>query len=291
VKPAPFDYIRATSELEAVSALDRHRGSARILAGGQSLMPLLNLRRERPGILIDINEIPTLAAVATRHGVMRMGTMTRQAVALASPEIRSEYPLLAEAVRRTGNRATRNRGTMGGSVAYADPCGEIPAALLALDSVVVARSLDRGERLIDARTFFAGAFRTSLYDDELVMGVRFSTPQRAYGWGFEEISRQGGRAIVGLAALLALDEERNVADIRMAFFGVGETPIRITSLEDEMIGHTTRNDTLQELSQAFVDRLDPSSDRENSRSYRQRVARYLAQRALGSALDRARALL
>jgi carbon-monoxide dehydrogenase medium subunit len=291
MKAAPFDYVRAMSEHEALTELAQHGSSARVLAGGQSLVPLMNLRQIRPGVLIDINEVSELSGVSAGPNTISLGAMTRQATALESTALRAVSPLMIEALRLTGNRATRNRGTLGGSVAHADPCGEIPAALLALDATIVMRSHEYGERTIDAESIFVGSFHTAVRDDELVVGIRISTQSRRHGWAFEEVSRQGGRAISGVAALVQIDGDDRIGDIRMAFIGMGETPRRVGSLESGAVGHTADEETLRALSAAFVDRLEPLPDSEVTRDYRVRIARHLGQRALAAAVMRAKAQL
>src|SRR5213078_398571 len=208
VKPAKFDYHAPTSLDDAVALLQRYGGDAKILAGGQSLMPLLNFRLSRPAALVDLNRIPSLAYIEERDGQVRFGAMTRQRTIEFSPLVARRLPLLREATKWVGHLPIRTRGTIGGSIAHADPSAEYPAVLTALDGEVVARG-PKGERVLKPRDFFQTYLTTNLAADEILTEVRLSATPAGAGYAFEEFARRHGDfAIVAIAALVVPDGAR-----------------------------------------------------------------------------------
>jgi carbon-monoxide dehydrogenase medium subunit len=224
VKPAPFAYKKARALEEAVARLGAHK-DARLLAGGQSLIAALNMRLSAPSLLIDINGISGLDGIALKDGMLEIGALVRHAQAERSETIAEHAPLIARALPHIGHPAIRNRGTLGGSVAFADPAAELPACLLALDGEVEARG-PKGKRTIKAADFFKGLFETALAPDEVLTAVSVPAAGKDSRVGFAELARRhGDYAMVGLAAC-AHGDGKGLADVRLAFFGVGATPLR-----------------------------------------------------------------
>jgi aerobic carbon-monoxide dehydrogenase medium subunit len=286
MKPAPFDYMAAASAAEAVAALAQHGDEAKLLAGGQSLVPMLNLRLARPAVLVDINGAKELDYLREADGRLHVGAMRRQAA--VERWARAHVPLLATALRHVGHLAIRNRGTVVGSVAHADPASELPALLLCLDGEVVARG-PKGERVIAAGALYRAPLTTSLAADELVTEARFVVPRPEAGWGFAEVARRHGDfALVGAAALLWLDGGGRVAGARLAFFGVGGTPTRGAAAETALAGQTPSPEGIRAAARAAAATLKPEGDIHASARYRQDVAAVLAERTLVEAWKRCR---
>ena len=286
MKPAPFDYLAATSAEEAIAALVQHGDEAKLLAGGQSLVPMLNLRLARPAVLVDINRAAELDYLRETDGRVHIGAIRRQAV--VERWARERLPLLATALKHVGHLAIRNRGTVVGSVAHADPASELPALLLCLDGDVVARG-PRGDRVIPAGALYRAPLTTSVAADELVTEARFTLPRPEAGWGFAEVARRHGDfALVGAAALLWLDGGGRVAGARLAFFGVGSTPTRGTAAETALTGQTPTTERIGAAARAAAAVLQPEGDLHASARYRQDVAAVLAERTLAEAWKRCR---
>jgi aerobic carbon-monoxide dehydrogenase medium subunit len=262
VKPAPFAYQRARDVDEAVALLGAHK-DARLLAGGQSLIASLNMRLSQPALLIDINGIG-LAGIALKNGMLEIGALTRHAAAERSDLVARHAPLLARALPHIGHVAIRNRGTIGGSVAYADPAAELPACLLALDGEVEA-SGPKGKRTIQATDFFRGLFETALAADEVLTAVRVPAATSVTRVGFAELARRhGDYAIVGLTAS-ARAAGKSLAEVRLAYFGVGATPVRAKNSEAALAGGDV------EAAVAALD-LDPSDDLQASGAVKRHLA-------------------
>jgi carbon-monoxide dehydrogenase medium subunit len=224
VKPAPFAYKKAHALEEAVALLGAHK-DARLLAGGQSLIATLNMRLSAPSVLIDINGIGGLDGIALRDGALEIGALVRHAQAERSEAVAKHAPLIARALPHIGHPAIRNRGTLGGSVAFADPAAELPACLLALDGEVVATG-PKGTRTIKAADFFKGLFETALAPTEVLSAIRVPAAGKETRTGFAELARRhGDYALAGLAAS-AKGDGKGLRDVRLAFFGVGATPLR-----------------------------------------------------------------
>jgi carbon-monoxide dehydrogenase medium subunit len=270
VKPARFDYVAAESTDGALAALAD--GDAKVLAGGQSLVPLLNMRLARPSLLVDVNRVPGLDRVEV-DGAVRIGALARQADVLVSPAA-AEVPVLAAALRHVGHPATRSRGTIGGSLAHADPAAELSAALLALDGQVVARST-RGERTIVADAFFTGPFTTALRPDELLADVVLPR-QDLRPFGFAELSRRHGDfALAGAVVLLR--------PARLVLFGVGGAPERAPEAERALDADASA----AEVADLATRDLDPVDDVHADGAYRRRAAAVLVRRAVEEAGSRA----
>lgn len=286
MKPAPFDYVLAPSVAEAVEALARHGDEAKVLAGGQSLVPMLNMRLARPAMVVDINRAAELDYLRESDGVLAVGALLRQRT--LERWAAGRVPLIAEALRWVGHAPIRNRGTVAGSIAHADPASELPALLLCLDGAVVARRVG-SERVIPAAELYLAPLTTTLQPDELVMEVRFALPRPGSGWGFAEVARRHGDfALVGAAALLWCDGGGRVAGARLAFFGVGGTPVRSAAGEAVLVGHEPTVARLKDAARAAVAALSPDADLHATADYRRRVGQVLAERTLTAALERCR---
>ena len=286
MKPAPFDYLAATSAEEAIAALVQHGDEAKLLAGGQSLVPMLNFRLARPALLVDINRAVELDYLRETDGRVQIGAIKRQAA--VERWARERLPLLGIALKHVGHLAIRNRGTVVGSVAHADPASELPALLLCLDGEVVARG-PKGDRVVPAGALYRAPLTTSLAPDELVTEARFTLPRPEAGWGFAEVTRRHGDfALVGAAALLWLDGGGRVAGARLAFFGVGATPTRGTAAESALAGQTPTTERIGAAARAAAAALAPEGDIHASARYRQDVAAVLAERTLAEAWTRCR---
>jgi carbon-monoxide dehydrogenase medium subunit len=286
VKPPRFEYHRAGSVDEVVALLAEHADEAKVLAGGQSLVPLLSLRLARPAHLVDINRLADLATIENGNGV-RFGATVRHRAIERSPAVRAANPLLAHAVEFIGHAAIRNRGTIGGSIAHADPAAELPAVLLALDGEVEARSA-RGTRTVPASALFDGFLTTTLEPDELLAAVRVPSLPAGTGWSFQEFSRRSGDfAIVGVASTLRLDKGGKIAEARLAFSGVDQVPVRAGDAESLLAGATPSDELWKSAAQAAAAPLEPGSDIHGSTAYRKHLAAVLAERALREAHARA----
>jgi carbon-monoxide dehydrogenase medium subunit len=230
VKPAPFAYSKARTIKEAVALLAKHKDDARLLAGGQSLIATLNMRLSQPSLLIDINGIKGLDGIAKKGKFVEIGALARHAQVERSPVIAAHAPLIARAMPHIGHPAIRNRGTFGGSIAFADPAAELPACVVALDGEVEIAG-PRGKRKVKADAFFKGLFETALRPQEMVAAVRVPAADKTTRVGFAELARRhGDYAIVGLAATAKADG-KGLKDVRLAFFGVGATPVRAPKSE------------------------------------------------------------
>lgn len=230
MKPAPFAYAKAKTLKEAVTLLAKHKDNARVLAGGQSLIATLNMRLSAPDLLIDINGIKNLDGIAKKGKYVEIGALARHARVERSDIIAKHAPLIALAMPYIGHPAIRNRGTFGGSIAFADPAAELPACLLALGGEIDIAG-PRGKRKVKVDAFFKGLFETALRPQEMIIAVRVPAADKATRVGFAELARRhGDYAIVGLAAS-ARSNGRVLADVRLAYFGVGDTPVRAKKAE------------------------------------------------------------
>ena len=284
MKPAPFEYVDPRTVDETLEHLRQYGDDSKVLAGGQSLMPMLNLRLARPAALVDVNRVAELDRSRQDIGMLRLGALVRQHAVERST--RDRLPVLAAALRLVGHGAIRNRGTIAGSIAHADPAAELPALLLALDGSVVARST-RGERVIAARNFFKGPLATALAADELVTETRWPVPAPTTGWGFHEVARRHGDfALVGAFALIAVAEGM-VQRAAVAVFGAGPTPVRVPETERALVKQSPTAARLAEAAKSVAAAIDPADDLHAPASYRRRVAVTLVARALADAVSRA----
>ena len=286
MKPAPFEYVVASSAADAVEALRRYGDEAKVLAGGQSLIPMLALRLARPSVLVDINGCTDLDGLTESGATLTVGALVRQRGLERWARARS--PLFAEALRWVAHAPIRNRGTVVGSLVHADPASELPALLLCLDGSVLARRKG-GERVIPADKVYLAPLTTSLESDELATAARFTLPPAGAGWGFAEVARRHGDfALVGCAAVLALDSTGVVSHARLGFFGVGGTPVRGAPGEAALTGQQPTAARVAEAAKAAAAALSPDGDLHASAGYRKTVAATLAERVLTAALGRCR---
>ena len=286
MKLPPVEYEAPTTVAEAVDLLAEHLDEASVLAGGQSLIPLLALRLARPAVLIDINGIDELRGVLATDGRVTIGAMTREYVAEESETVADTVPLLAAALPLIGHEAIRSRGTIGGSLAHADPAAELPAVARALDAEFVVRG-PSGERVIPAAEWFEGFLMTSRRPDELLTEVRFPTAGPGTGISFQEVARRHGDfAIVGLAASLTISEGA-ISDARLALAGMSDVPVRAADAEDLLVGESPSAELFEEAARRATDDLDPPGDLHGSPDYRMKVAGALVRRGLREAEDSA----
>lgn len=289
MKPPPFRYSAPDTLEEALEVLEEGGFEARPLAGGQSLIPMLNFRLARPEILVDLNGIDELAGIeGDGNGGLRIGAMTRQRAAERSSLVAERAPLLAEALPWVAHPQIRNRGTVGGSAAHADPAAELPAALLALDARFVAEG-PGGQRSLAASDFFAGLFTTALEPDELLVAIEVPAPAPGAGWAFEEVARRhGDYALVGAAAGVAVDEAGSCREARLAFVNAGAVPLLATEAAAVLAGERASDALLAEAVEAARAGLEPPEDVHASSAYRRHLAGVLARRVLERAFQRAR---
>ena len=286
MKLPPVDYEAPKTVSEAVGLLAEYQDDASVLAGGQSLIPLLALRLARPAVLIDINGLAELSGVSAANGWVAIGAMTREYVAEESGTVASAVPLLAAALPLIGHEAIRSRGTIGGSLAHADPAAELPAVARALDAEFVVRS-QAGERVIAAADWFEGYLTTSRRADELLVEVRFPAAGRGTGISFQEVARRHGDfAIVGLATSLTLSDGV-ISDARLAFTGLSDVPVRAAGAEDLLAGERPSAELFEEAARRATEDLDPPADLHGSSDYRKKVAAALVRRGLPAAADNA----
>jgi carbon-monoxide dehydrogenase medium subunit len=291
VKPAPFDYVRPASLDEAVAALD-DGGEARILAGGQSLVPLLNMRLVRPRRVVDITGIPKLGAIAQDGPGLRLGALVCHTDLIASPLARERAPLLVEAARHVGHRAIRNRGTLGGSLAHADPAAELPAAVVALAATLVVAG-PGGTREVPAGEFFRGLLATALGPREILVEVRVPGPA-ATAWGFAEVARRPGDfALAGVVAVLhpAPGAPGRGRPARLVAFGAGDVPVRLTAAEALLAGVALDAEAARRAGRAGAAQTAPPDDVHASAGYRRHLVAVLAEQALLDAAARGAAAL
>jgi carbon-monoxide dehydrogenase medium subunit len=287
VKPAPFEYFVPRTVEEAVDLLAEHGERAKVLAGGQSLVPLMNMRLARPSVIVDINRIRALDYIIADDGVLRIGALTRQRTAERSPVVAEHCPLLRDALRFVGHAQIRNRGTVGGSIAHTDPAAELTAVLAALDGAVTVRG-PRGTRVISAPDLFVTYLTTSIDARELLVEVRFPTLPDGAGWSWMEIARRHGDfALAGVGVVLAM-RDGAISDARIGLTGVGATPVRARDAERRLIGHTPSDTAWEDAAAAVRAAVDPDADIHASAEYRQHIAGVLTRRALGEALSRHR---
>jgi len=289
LKPAPFDYVAPRTVEEAVDQLGRHGADARILAGGQSLVRLMNTRAATPAVIVDINRVTGLDGITVENGSVRIGALARQRAVELSDVVRDAAPLLAEAGAQVAHPSVRRRGTVVGSIAFADPSAELPAALLVLDGEAVVTG-PRGERMIAAADLFTGAFRTSLADDELITAVRI--PRRAgdrTGSAWIEVARrQGELPVCGAGAVVTLDDAGAIASARVALCGVGDRPVLATAVEEALAGAEPTDDAIAAAAERAARILEPPSDVHGSATYRRHLAAVMTRRSVLRAVQRAR---
>ena len=289
MKPAPFAYHAPSSVDEVLSLLAEHGDDAKVLAGGQSLVPTMNFRLAQPEVLIDLNRVGELAYVRGDGPELRIGAMTRQRAVERSDLVAERAPLVHETMPWIAHPQIRNRGTFGGCLAHADPAAELPAVALALGARFRARSLRR-ERWIEADDFFVGLFETALEPDELLVEVALPELPRRTGWAFREVSRRrGDYALVGVAAVVTLNRRGRCDEARLCFLSVGEGPVMATGAAAALRKEKPTAEAVSAAAEiAATEDIDPTSDIHASEAYRRHLARVLAAEVLTTATERAR---
>ncbi len=290
MKPPPFEYHRPQTVDEALAQLREAGEDAKVLAGGQSLIPVLNFRLTSPTALVDLNGVGELDFIEPApDGGLRIGAMARQRVAEKSAHVAERAPLLARALPWIAHPAIRNRGTVGGSLAHADPASELPAVMLALGASVGIFGPDGG-RLVEVGSFFPGFFSTDLAPDEILGEIHVPPPDPRTGWGFEEVARRHGDfALTGAATQVSLDEAGLVAGVRVGLFGVGTGPV-LSSSARALVGERPTKARFEETARAISENdVSPLDDVHASADYRRHLVRTLVVRTLRSATVEARA--
>jgi CO/xanthine dehydrogenase FAD-binding subunit len=287
MKPARFDYVAPRSEDEALAALAEHGDGARILAGGQSLIPLMNFRLAQPAVIVDINRLADLAYVRPADGGLAIGALTRQHALERDTAVRARLPVLAEACHLIGHLPIRHRGSVGGNLAHADPASELPAAMVALGAEMLAVSR-RGRRTLGAEEFFTGPLTTALRPDELLAEIRVPGLPPRTGGAFVEMSRRAGDyALVGVAALITLDQAGRCERARLALCGVGPTPVRALAAEQALTGERPEGPALDEAARRAAGATSPPSDIHASAGFRRTLAAHFTREAIALAARRA----
>jgi CO/xanthine dehydrogenase FAD-binding subunit len=292
MKSGAFEYRAPVALDETLALLAEHADDVKVLAGGQSLVPLLAMRLARPAVLVDINEVTELAGVRATNGAgVSIGALTRERDAERSAVVAERVPVLAEALPLIGHASIRNRGTIGGSLAHADASAELPAVAMVTDASMVVRSV-RGARVVAASDFFDGHFTTSMADDELLTEVRIPAAPEGAGWAFHEIARRTGDfALVGVAAMVTVEHGR-IGEARLALMGVADRAVRAPAAEAVLAGQSFgtggfESDVLEAAAHAATRDLEPASDLHGSAAFRRHLAGVATRRALTTAAERA----
>jgi CO/xanthine dehydrogenase FAD-binding subunit len=287
VKPAPFSYYQPNSTEEALALLSEHGNDGKLLAGGQSLVPLLNFRLARPDHLIDRNRIGSLAGIRRRGGALLIGAMTRQTALERSSLVAGNWPLLTEAVKLVAHAQIRNRGTVGGSVAHADPAAELPVAFSALDARFHVRS-SRGARTIAAEDYFVTQLTTAMDPDELLTEIEVpAVPGRTGGAFVEFARRHGDFALGGATALVTIDASGSCEQARLLLLAAGPTPIRAVEGEEVLRGSRIDEEVARSAAEEATAKLSPTGDIHGSSEYRRQLSGVMARRAILTAAARA----
>ena len=288
MKPAPFEYHAPDSLEEALSLLRDLGGDAKLLAGGQSLVPAMNFRVVQPAALIDLNRIRELDYVRKDEDCLRVGAMTRERTLEFDPEVAQRFPLLTEAMQYVAHPQIRNRGTIGGSLANADPAAELPVLMLALEARLKVRSAD-AERWVDAQNFFSGMFTTDLSPGEILVEIELPSQSPNAGWSFMEVApRAGDYALMGVAALVTLEETGKCKSAKLVYLNAGDGPVdakeAASILQNEIISDTTIDEA---AAMASEQEINPFGNIHASLEFQRHLAKVLTRRALGQAIQRA----
>ncbi len=289
MKPAPFDYYAPTSVDETCSLLARYGSDAKLLAGGQSLVPLLALRLAQPATLIDLNGVHELDYIRADDNGVAIGAMTRQRTVERSSVMRETYPLLPAAVEWIGHPQIRNRGTIGGSLVHSDPAAELPALATLLDATFTITNAQGAKRTVKPDEFFVTYLTTAVEPEEMLSEIYFPTLPAGTGWSFVEVARRHGDfALVGAAATVALDSAGACSNVRIALFGVAPTATRSPSAEQALLNQKPDEQAIAAAASEVVKDIDPPGDVHASVEYRKYVATNLVRRALTEAVQRAK---
>jgi CO/xanthine dehydrogenase FAD-binding subunit len=287
LKPPRFDYHDPRSVDEAVALLASHGDDSKVLAGGQSLMPLLNFRLAHPERIIDLNQVGALSYLRRSDGALRIGAMTRQATVERSRMVASSWPLISEAMAWVAHPPIRNRGTFGGSAAHADAAAEIPAILTALDARFHVRSA-RGDRVVDAQDFFVTHLTTVLEPDELLAEIEVPAVRERTGHAFTEFARRHGDfALGGAAALITLGDDGVCTDAAIALLAAAPIPLRARGAEQALVGSRIDDEASASIARLAVEDIEPTGDIHGSSTYRKRLLEVLVRRAVLTAGQRA----
>lgn len=286
MKPPAFDYVAVSSVEEAVAALVASDGEGKLIAGGQSLMPLLNFRLLEPEILIDIGKIPGLNTVVETHEGLEIGALTTHASLQTSPLVAEHFPVLSKAMSHVAHLAIRNRGTIGGSLSHGDPAAELPMMAVLLNAVLNITGAD-GNRQVAADEFFLGALTTALEEEEMVTSVLIPYLPKRSGWGFEEVSRRSGDFAIAAAAATLNIEQGVVANLRLAVTGVDDMPLRMNEAEDALVGTRLDDGSIDQACDLLRDAVTPNTDVQASADYRRHLIGVLTARVLRAAWTRA----
>ena len=284
MKAAAFAYARVASVVNALELLAAHGDKAKVLSGGQSLMPAMNLRLISPEFIVDIGELAELRGITVNGDLLTIGALTRHVDVLKSSEIAAHAPLLRDAISRVGHPAIRNRGTLGGSLAHADPASELPACMVVLDATIIVRGL-RGERRLAANEFFTGIYETALSPEELIVAIEVPVARTDSAYFFHEYARRhGDYAIVGLAAQ-AIVRGGRFADLRLGFFAVGDRPL-LADAAGKLVNVAVTPEILASASAVLSEELDPQEDQQANPAMRRHLAKVLLSRCVSTLLGR-----
>jgi CO/xanthine dehydrogenase FAD-binding subunit len=287
MKPASFEYFAPTTREEALDLLAQYGSDAKVLAGGQSLIPMMNFRLVSPAIIIDLNPVQSLFYVRQTESELAIGAMTRQHTLERHPLIGKYAPLITETMPFVAHPQIRNRGTLGGSLAHADPAGELPAVIVALNARLKAQSTE-GERWISAGEFFPDLFATALAPHELLTEIVIPPLPPYTGWAFTEVARRhGDYALAGAAATVALDANGRCTRVRVVFLSMGPTPVDAQKATALLVGEMPTDERIRAVTEAVDTEIDPTSDIHASADYRRALAKVLSYRALKKARERA----
>jgi CO/xanthine dehydrogenase FAD-binding subunit len=282
MKPAKFEYVLPSTVDAAVEALVASNGEGKVLAGGQSLLPLLNFRMARPAVLVDLNGIKGLSYIEERGDCMAIGALTRHRELEQSPLIAAKLPVMAAAMRHVAHLAIRNRGTIGGSLSHADPAAELPMLSTFYDARISVQG-PMGRRVVAAEDFFVDALTNCLEPEEIVVEIEFPI-LRHDGWAFEEVARRFGDFALASIAVSVRREATGLSEARVAVMGVADTPRRLREVEQELIAMKLDDRTPDRFSEIVVSRVSPSDDLHASGEYRKHLLAQLSRRALQTAL-------
>jgi 2-furoyl-CoA dehydrogenase FAD binding subunit len=288
MKPPKFDYYKPATLAEALNLLEEIGDDGKIIAGGQSLVPIMNMRLASPKSLIDINGLDELNYIKNEGNVLKIGTLTRQSTVENSEMVADVCGLLTEAITQIGHVQTRNRGTIGGSIVHADPSAELPLALLTLNGSVQIASVDE-VRSVDAEDLFVTYLTTDIMPTEILTEVTIPISEGRHGYSFQEIARRHGDfALVAASCHMTIDDEDRISSVRLALGGVEATPLLIGDAEDLLVGEALSDSLLDQIVESVELEVDPESDLHASAEYRTHLAKVLTKRALTEAYERAR---
>ncbi|HZM25227.1 MAG TPA: xanthine dehydrogenase family protein subunit M [Anaerolineales bacterium] len=288
MKPAPFEYHAPDSIEQAVELYSQYSGEAKILAGGQSLVPAMNFRVVQPSVLVDLNRVGELSYIREDKDVLRIGSMSRERHLEFDPLIPKWAPLLAEAVHFIAHPQIRNRGTIGGSIVNADPAAELPVLMVALNARLKAKNKS-GERWIGAPDFFVGMFTTALELDEILVEIELPLSAPRTGWSFMEVApRAGDYAMMGVAALVTVDEAGKCKGAKLVYLNAGEGPVEAKEAEKLLEGKTLNDELIESAaSKASQEEINPFGNIHASSEFQRHLANVLTKKALKQALQRA----